>query len=195
MVDAEKARSERAKAVLAAAAAADADLDAATGLDKRRKSRVKEFAERATKAGEIGSPVDANLQTMDQAETVADMARAGLDPDWEDNPDHLDTSAEVRADLREDGLDPVDVNTEERAAFGHFLLHTFANDPDRGGRTPEQLEAEHDMVVDAMIDEGMDHDSPLDLQNIQGGQSFFNFDEGAMIDDSALLSDDGGPLL
>lgn len=90
------------------------------------------------------------------------------DPDWHDNPDHLDTPAEVREGLMEAGLDPMDVDTEQQALFGHALVHGYANDPDLGGRTPAQLEAEHDLVVAAMDDYGFDHDSPLDVHSIFG---------------------------
>lgn len=101
---------------------------------------------------------------------VADMARVGglnlgqpeTEPDWGDNPSHLDTPAEVRASLRADGLDPMDTDTREEAMFGHFLVHAYADDEDMGGRTPAQLEAEHDLTVAAMLSYGVGHESPMD---------------------------------
>jgi hypothetical protein len=88
------------------------------------------------------------------------------DPDWSDNPDDLDTPEEVRETLKERGLDPMDVDTKDEAMFGHFLIHAYADDPDMGGRTPTELEAEHDMVVEALVnDHDVDHDSPLDFDD------------------------------
>lgn len=94
------------------------------------------------------------------------------DPDWHNNPDNLDSPEEVREDLREDGLDPMDTRTQDQAMFGHFLVHALADDDDRGGRSPEQLEAEHDMVVAAMNEHGADHRSPLDHDDIEGGDKW-----------------------
>lgn len=94
------------------------------------------------------------------------------EPDWHDNPDHLDTPDEVRDDLRESGLDPMNVGTEEEATFGHFLIHGFEDDEGLGGRTADQLEAEHDMTVEAMADFGVGHESPMDAP---GGA--FDFDD------------------
>lgn len=88
-------------------------------------------------------------------------------PDWNDNPPDLDTPQEVRESLRADGLDPMDTDSKQQASFGHSLTHSFADDPDLGGRTPEQLEAEHDMTVDAMEEFGVDHDSELGLNDIR----------------------------
>lgn len=90
----------------------------------------------------------------------------GPEPDFEDNPPGLDTPEEVKMSLDEDGLDPMDVDSVEEATFGHSLVHAFADDPDHGGRTEVQLEAEHDMTVEAMIEFGVEHDSPLDLEDI-----------------------------
>lgn len=88
------------------------------------------------------------------------------DPDWDNNPPGLDTPEEVRASLRADRLDPMDVDTKEEAVFGHSLVHAFADDADHGGRTEAQLEAEHDLTVDAMEDFGVGHDTPLDKEDI-----------------------------
>jgi hypothetical protein len=162
-------RAEAAKKKIAQVAAAQAAANVAVGLDRRKKSRNKQVAENAAKSAEVTPPLGHSLRTM-EPNTVAQMAAAPIEPDWEDNPAHLDTPTEVREDLRDDGLDPMDVNTPQRAAFGHSLIHGMANDPDRGGRTPAQLEAEHDMVVEAMTEDyGMDHDSPLDLAGITNG--------------------------
>lgn len=90
-----------------------------------------------------------------------------VDPDWDDNPDDLDSIPEVKAALAEAGLDPMDIDTRKEASFGHSVTHAFADDPGRGGRTPAQLEAEHDMTVEAMQGFGMDHDSELDLDDIR----------------------------
>lgn len=89
------------------------------------------------------------------------------EPDWNDNPADLDTPEEVRESLRDDGLNPMNVGTQEEAQFGHALVHELANDPDHGGRTAAQLEAEHDLVVDALHDYGVDTDSPLDRSDLR----------------------------
>lgn len=91
---------------------------------------------------------------------------ASDDPDWQTNPFGLRSPDEVRDSLRAAGLNPMNVGTPDEAAFGHSLVHSFADDPDHGGRTESQLEAEHDLTVDAMLGFGMEHDSPLDREDI-----------------------------
>lgn len=131
--------------------------------DRRTKSRTQEMAERAERAGRASAPTDHTLDLGTGTGVATEMARGSIEPDWNDNPEHLDTPAEVRADLRASGLDPMDTETEDEAMFGHFLVHSFADDRDRGGRSPAQLEAEHDMVVAAMLGHGVEHRSPLDI--------------------------------
>lgn len=196
----------RRRAVAAALAHAE-DTNVDEFVDRRKKSRNQQLAERAERAATVRPPTDHTLETLGTGEAVSAMARAGMggsgaddgvepggvdpgvggvdaslatgvsvamgaagrgEPDWGDNPEHLDSAAEVRADLLEDGHDPMDVDTEKEALFGHALVHAYANDPDMGGRTAEQLEAEHDLVVDAMDDFGFDHDSPLDVHPLFG---------------------------
>lgn len=164
--EAKRARARRAKAVVAAATADGIASD--VEVDRRKKSRNRRFVEAAEQAAEATAPTDHTLDIMDQAPVVVEMARSSMDPDWEDNPNNLDTSVEVRSELRDDGLDPMDVSTPQQASFGHSLVHQFANDRDLGGRTPEQLEAEHDMTVAAMREFGHKHDSPLSMGGITG---------------------------
>lgn len=152
-------------------AARQEGTDATYGLDKRKKSRNKEILERATESAKVEPATEHTLDVMDDGAMVTEMARSGAEPDWGDNPAGLGNPMEVREDLREDGLDPMDVDSKEEALYGHFLTHAFADDPDRGGRSPQQLEAEHDMVVEKMEKFGVDHDSPLDLGDIEGGES------------------------
>lgn len=131
--------------------------------DARSKSRTQQMAERAERAGRASAPTNHTLDLGTGTGVATEMARGSIQPDWDDNPEHLDTPAEVRTDLRQSGLDPMDTETKDEAMFGHFLVHSFADDRDMGGRTPAQLEAEHDMVVEAMQDHGVDHHSPLDV--------------------------------
>lgn len=164
---------QRAAAVRKAAieaAARQEGVDPTVGIDRRKKSRNKQVAENAKKAAEATAPLGNSLKTM-ESNRVAQMAAAAPEPDWDNNPDDLDTPAEVRETLKEDGIDPMDVESRKEAMFGHFLVHAYADDNDLGGRTPEQLEAEHDMTVDAMRDHGINHDSPLDLADIEGGDA------------------------
>lgn len=162
-----RGRAQRAKAILAAAKSGG--LDADVEVDRRTKSRQKQFAAAAEEAGRAGRVTDHTLDIMDQTPRVVEMASATMEPDWGDNPAHLDTTEEVKGALVEAGLDPMDIDTPGQATFGHSLVHAYANDRDLGGRTPEQLEAEHDMVVEAMREYGFDHDSPLDKPDITGG--------------------------
>lgn len=150
-------------------AASDRELDADTFVDRRRKSRGQRFAEAVTETTMVDAPTGHTLSTTDTTDRVVQMARAPMEPDWEDNPEDLDTPEEVREDLRESGLDPMDTATADEAQFGHFLVHTYADDRDRGGRTVAQLEAEHDMVVASMLEHGVNHHSPLDVGDIHGG--------------------------
>lgn len=150
-------------------AAGDRELASDTFIDKRRKSRSQRFAEAVTETAKVDAPTGHSLSTVDKTGRVVQMATAPMEPDWEDNPEDLDSPEEVREDLRESGLDPMDTATPEEAQFGHFLVHAYADDRDRGGRTVAQLEAEHDMVVAAMLDHGFNHDSPLDTEDIHGG--------------------------
>lgn len=152
-------------------AARQEGTDATYGLDKRKKSRNREVLERAVESAKVDPATEHTLDVMDDGAMVTEMARSGAEPDWGDNPAHLSNPMEVREDLRDDGLDPMDVDSKDEALYGHFLTHAFADDPDRGGRTPQQLEAEHDMVVEKMEEYGFDHDSPLDLEDIEGGES------------------------
>lgn len=156
---------QQANSLLAAALASEAAYSGKIGRidDARRKSRTQEMAERAERSGRANRVTGHTLDLGMEDGTVTRMARGSMEPDWDDNPEHLDTPAEVRADLRDSGLDPMDTGTEEEATFGHFLVHAFADDKDHGGRTPAQLEAEHDMVVEAMQEHGVDHHSPLDV--------------------------------
>lgn len=155
-------------------------INAAEYVSGSKKSRNKQFVEEVQHAGTVGSPTNHTLSTMDMAGNVVAMTQspmaAGQEPDWDDNPDDLDTPDEVREDLRESGLDPMDVSTKSKAEFGHFLVHAMADDHDRGGRTPEQLEAEHDMVTAALDDYGVNHDSPLDTGDIYGGGLNLDFE-------------------
>lgn len=153
-----------AEEVLTASLASGGAYDSSVGFDDgRRKSRTQEMAERATETGKAVAPTDHTLDLGTDTGVATEMARGTVEPDWGNNPEHLDTPAEVRAEFRDDGLDPIDVDTAARASFGHFLVHGMANEPDMGGRTPEQLEAEHDLAVAAMREYGYDHHSPLDL--------------------------------
>lgn len=156
---------QRANSLLAAALASEAAYSGKIGRidDARRKSRTQQMAERAERSGRAKRVTGHTLDLGMEDGTVTRMARGSMEPDWDDNPEHLDTPAEVRADLRDSGLDPMDTETEEEASFGHFLVHSFADDDDLGGRSPAQLEAEHDMVVEAMQDHGVGHHSPLDV--------------------------------
>lgn len=167
---AKKASEESKRAAARQAAAMAASIQADAFLDRRKKSRNKQVAENAAKAAEVTPPLGHSLRTMEPT-TVGRMAAASMEPDWGDNPAHLSNPMEVKEDLRDDGLDPMDVDTREEATFGHFLVHAMADDADRGGRTPQQLEAEHDMVVAAMREHGVDHHSPLDLAGIEGGDA------------------------
>lgn len=153
----------------AAAAAAAAEEGLERGPGSRGVNRTKEVAKRAERAGRVKRPTDHTLDLGTETGVASEMARASVEPDWEDNPEHLDTPAEVREDLMDDGLDPMDTGTPQRALFGHFLVHGMADDPGMGGRTPAQLEAEHDMVVAAMKEHGHDHDTPLDVGMIDFG--------------------------
>lgn len=165
-------RAAAAKRAALKAAAEQSDVDATIGVDKRKKSRNRELVERAVETAKVSPPTNHSLRTMDAAPVVSEMARSSMGADWEDNPEHLDTPEEVREDLRDDGLDPMDVGSKDEAMFGHFLVHAFADDRDRGGRTAAQLEAEHDLVVSSLGDYDVDHDSPLDLEDIEGGDRF-----------------------
>lgn len=71
------------------------------------------------------------------------------------NPDGLDTRAEIRDDLRDDGINPMDVDSQDKAQAGWSYLHSFEDEPpaDRGGRTDSQLAAESEMVADALDEE------------------------------------------
>jgi len=137
-----------------------------------------------TPGGTAAEPAFGGLNAAISVEGVGSMAEINTDgllmgenndPDWENNPDHLDTPEEVREDLLESGLNPMNVGTEAEATFGHFLVHGFADDEDFGGRSPAQLEAEHDLTVQAMADFGVGHRSPLDRSDI--GESPFDFDD------------------
>lgn len=134
-----------------------------------------EFASASPGRGSAGSDSDGGGPSMGSLGDLGGLAEIdasgllgshGREPDWHDNPDHLDEPEEVRESLRDSGLDPMDVGTKEQAAFGHFLVHSFADDEDLGGRTPEQLEAEHDLTVQAMRDFGVGHHSPLDRADV-----------------------------
>lgn len=137
-----------------------------------------------TPGGTPGEPAFGGLNAAISVEGVGSMAEintdgllmsANDDPDWEDNPDHLDTPEEVRDDLRDSGLNPMNVGTEAEATFGHFLVHGFADDEELGGRSAAQLEAEHDLTVQAMRDFGVGHHSPLDRSDI--AEDPFGFDD------------------
>lgn len=186
---AQRATERSRQAALEAARRNASSINADEFVDRRKKSRNRELVERAEKAARLSSPYQTSLQPVGDPRVATAMASAnaamgenllapstsekerpddGIDPDWEDNPENLDSPEEVRENLRSNGLDPMDVDTKERAMFANALLHAWANDPDRGGRTPEQLEAEHDMVAAALLEYDVDHDSELDLEDIEG---------------------------
>jgi len=121
-----------------------------------------------------------HMGEMAMIDADALLFSVGPDPDWEDNPADLDTPDEVREDLRDSGLNPMNVGTEEDAMFGHFLVHAFEDDEDLGGRTAAQLEAEHDLTVQAMADFGVGHHSPLDRGDIGDGSLDFDDAWGLM---------------
>lgn len=148
--------------------------------DRRRKSRHAEVAERAERAAQATPPTDHTLDLGTETGVATEMARASMEPDWEDNPEHLDTPAEVRAHFRSEGMDPMDTDTPQRALFGHFLVHGMADEPGMGGRTPAELEAEHDLVVAAMAEYGHEHHTPLDVTDLGvggGGGGSLAFDD------------------
>lgn len=173
-------------------------------LDPVGESRVDELASASPSTGRPSASGDQESPEEDQYDLLGEtrldeMASAtpmdvdaeagyyddGSKPDWDDNPENLDTPEEVRAEERSRGLDPVDVDTREHAIFGNMLLHHWEHTPDHGGRTPAELEAEHDMVSDALDDFGVDHTSPMDVDDIEGeddlydvGVDFDFFEEG-----------------
>jgi len=202
--DTRRATAEARRRVAAAIRAADYNIGFDELVDRRKKSRNQQLAERAQRAATIAPVTDHTLETIGTAKTVTEMARAGLggaaegrppgsnpwgsvdvsasagpldagvgtgvdatlgapsvlgpagrggEPDWHDNPETLD---------------PMNVGIEQEALFGHALVHKYADEPDHGGRTPAQLEAEPDLVVDAMDDFGFEHHSPLDVSPVFG---------------------------
>ncbi|MCG1002864.1 MULTISPECIES: hypothetical protein [Halobacterium] len=156
------------------------------------KTRTEEMFARAQNAATAGAPFKASIDPTPNEMEMWSFAAAGdvgqptryegdgQGVDWDDNPEHLDTPDEVRQDLRADGLDPMDVASEQDAQFGHMLVHAYEDDSDRGGRSPEQLEAEHDMTVAALIDHENEHDTPMDSHPFEFADPF-----GAASDSSA----------
>ncbi|MFB6200397.1 MAG: hypothetical protein ABEI98_00095 [Halorhabdus sp.] len=146
-------------------------------------NRTKEMFARAEEYATAGAPVQASIDPSPSPMGMWQFASAGnngdpgqsasasSEPDWEGNPSNLDTAAEVQEEFVAAGLDPMNVDSAEEAEFGHFLVHSFADDRDHGGRTEAQLEAEHDMVVASLDDYGIDHSSPLDLEDISGSEA------------------------
>lgn len=124
-------------------------------------------SERETEREREGGSSPAALVTYD--------TNGGEEPDWGNNPDDLDSPRDVREEFEDSGLNPMNVDSQEEAQFGHMLVHAFANDGDLGGRSAAELEAEHDMTVAALDDFGVETDSPLDFAN--GGLSLPGSDE------------------
>lgn len=149
------------------------------------RSRNQDVFARAQDYATASAPVDVDMDPSPSGDKMWEFARAGNDGQptaptsngenddedtfveatWNDNPGDLDTPQEVRESIRERGHDPMDVETKSEAEFGHYLVHSLVDDPDHGGRTPTQLEAEHDMVVDALEEYGVDHDTPLEFED------------------------------
>lgn len=138
------------------------DVNAAEFVDRRKKSRNKEIVRRAEEAARVAPLTGHSLETMDQAPNVVEMARASVEPDWGDNPLGLGTASGVRATLRADGLNPVDVGTPKETLLANALLHKWAKRPNHGGRTPAELEAEDDMVLEAAEHFGL-HVTPISM--------------------------------
>jgi hypothetical protein len=151
----------RAQRYATASAPVDVSMDPSPSGDK-----MWAFAS----AGNHGTPTG-QTKTPD-TQTESQKAQSGADSNgrWEDNPEDLDEPDEVREELRADGLDPMDVASEEEATLGHRLVHEFAGEPGMGGRSREQLDAEHDLVV-AELDEDGDHDTPLEFADPFGATS------------------------
>lgn len=168
-------------------------------IKQSQKSRTKEVFARAQQYATASAPVDVSMDPSPSGDKMWDFASAGNGGtptgqptsgsangqterseeavrvesgggDWSDNPEHLDEPEEVREELRADGLDPMDVASEEEATLGHRLVHQFADEPGMGGRSREQLEAEHDMVVTELNEDG-DHDTPLQFDDPFGATS------------------------
>jgi hypothetical protein len=195
----DRVRSARKRVVAAAAKAGDAEDDnVPSGRDG--KDMVRESVRSATMA----PPVKNSLETMDGRSRVVEMAKSGMahpEPDWQDNPDDLDSPQEVRMSLLSAGLNPVDADTKQEALGAHAAVHDFASDPGRGGRSPEQLEAEHDMAVAAMQSHGAEDSSPLDViggQDHGGGNGALVFGDpfgaasGLSFEDTDSDGDSGG---
>lgn len=183
-----QARERAAAAARAAVARANTDTSP-TGTTigpSSNMTRTQKMFARAEQAATAGAPVQASLDPTPNEMGMWEFASAGNNgqptsagtnssgggADWGDNPDHLDTAEEVREDLRADGLDPMEAATQQQAQFGHMLVHDLQDDPGRGGRTAEQLEAEHDMTVAAMTGFGANHHTPMDTHPFQFSDPF-----------------------
>lgn len=175
---------ERAERSAKMAAPIEANLDPtpdpqamwAFGMASPQQGEAPEGGNQDATPGVSAELSPGNMGDMARIDADGLLFSVGPDPDWEDNPDDLDTPEEVRDDLRDSGLNPMNVGSEDEATFGHFLVHAFADDDDLGGRTPEQLEAEHDLTVGAMLDFGVGHHSPMDRSDV--GVNPFDFADG-----------------
>jgi hypothetical protein len=195
-VNEEAVRRAKRRAGAAARRAGNAGPQGSTTPEIKHENRTKEVFARAQRYATASAPVDISMDPSPSGDKMWAFASAGNHgtptgqskaPDtqsqsqtaqsgadsggrWADNPENLDEPEEVREELRADGLDPMDVASEEEATLGHRLVHEFAGEPGMGGRSREQLEAEHDMVV-AKMDEDGDHDTPLEFADPFGATS------------------------
>lgn len=74
------------------------------------------------------------------------------------NPDRLDTPAEIRDRVRAAGGDPMDIGTQEQAQFAWSLLHSWEDDPPPSRTDPAVMAAETEFVADALV-----HDYGVEL--------------------------------
>lgn len=80
-----------------------------------------------------------------------------------DNPDRLDTRAEVADEIRRRGHDPMDIRRNDQLTFGWSLLHSGGPGSRLGGRAEETVALEAERIISAAGERDVELREPLDL--------------------------------
>lgn len=81
-----------------------------------------------------------------------------------DNPPSLDTRGEIAAEIESRGHDPMDIDSNDRLAFGWSLLHEGESGDRLGGRSEETVALEAERVIDAADERNVSLSDPIGLE-------------------------------
>lgn len=84
-----------------------------------------------------------------------------------DNPDNLDSRAEIAAEIESRGHDPMDIDSNDRLTFGWALLHNGEPGERLDDRSEETVALGAERLISAAHDRDVELSDPVDVAEEQ----------------------------